>query len=195
MRFRTGSRALHAKTAKVLLVVSVVLFTLWAGVGVFLYLSPVDTTSTEADALLVLAPTDGRLEYAEQLMDQGYASTLVISVPPPEYLRDDDVPCNEARQYRVLCFEPDPVTTQGEARGLQQLAAANGWTSVNVVTDKSHAPRASILMSRCYPGEISMLPYQKDLPLLSFAYPTNSWAFEYAYETAAFAKVLLKRSC
>lgn len=195
MEFRTGTRNLRRKTVRAVAALGTVLVALWATGGLFFYLAPVGNERSHAAALLVLAPTDGRLEYAELLMEQGYADVLVISVPPPEYGVDDNVSCDQKRSYPVVCFQPYPVTTQGEARGLQLLASAYGWTRVNVVTDKSHAPRAGLLMARCFPGEVSMLSPQDDLPLMSLTQPRGSWAYRYIYETAAFVKMLLNPGC
>jgi hypothetical protein len=168
---------------------------LWAGVGLFLYVAPVTNTPRYADALLVLAPTKGRMGYAERLMDQGYASTLAISVPLPEDGNTDYAPCAEKRAYRIVCFQPDPVTTQGEARALQYLAGEYGWQSVDVITDHSHFTRARILLSRCYKGDLRMVPFRKALPILPFANSSESWAFVYTYETAAFVKVAFNQEC
>lgn len=195
MRLRTGTKNLRRKTVKAFAAVGTVLVALWAGAGLFLYLAPAENKRTHTAALLVLAPTDGRLEYAELLMDKGYADALVISVPPPEYGVDEDVSCDPNRSYPVMCFQPDPITTQGEARGLQRLVSEHGWTSITVVTDKSHAPRAGLLVARCFSGEVNLLSTPDDLPLVSLTQPRGSWAYRYTYETAAFVKMLLNPGC
>ena len=60
------------------------------------YLIVVDPTvnrTTRADAVVVLGPPteDGRLETALTLMNQGYASNLVISLNSPKQRRASDV--------------------------------------------------------------------------------------------------------
>lgn len=169
---------------------------LWAGAGLYFYQAPAENVPPYADAMFVLAPTNDRISYAERLMDQGYAGTLALSVPPGEDDNRDGLPCNEKRAYLIVCFQPSPVTTQGEARAVQQLATANGWNSVNVVTDQSHAPRAGLIIERCYKGQLSIVAYRKDdLPLLSLTTPRDSWAFAYTYETAAFTKAAINQEC
>lgn len=163
--------------------------------GLFFCLAQSTDSPTHADAIFVLAPTHGRITYAEELMDQGYGSTLAISVPRHEHGSKDYAPCAEKRAYRIVCFQPDPVTTQGEARALQRLTALYGWNSVSVVSDESHLPRARILMSRCYKGDLRMVAYQKNLPFVSLTDIGKSWMFVSVYETAAFVKVALNQDC
>lgn len=167
----------------------------WAAAGLFLYVAPATNAPRHADVLFVLAPPDDRMKYAEQLMAQGYADTLAISVPMDDDGNLSSSLCNEKRPYRVLCFEPDPVTTQGEARALQSLSREYGWKSANVLTVQFHVARARVLLERCYQGDLNMVAYWQKLPLLSFTNPGRSWAFHYAYETAAFVKVTLNQDC
>lgn len=167
---------------------------LLAAAGIFLFVAPVGDPRRQADVLLVLAPPGDRLGYAEALMEQGYAETLAISVP---FGKNDPASalCDEQRAYSIVCFNPDPVTTQGEARALRGLANEHGWTTANVVTDRSHIQRATVILKRCYEGDLSVTAYRQELPLLSFTNPRDSWAFRYAYELVAFVKVGLNQEC
>jgi uncharacterized SAM-binding protein YcdF (DUF218 family) len=168
--------------------------TLWAVTGVFLYVVPAVDAPRHADVLFVLAPQGDRTGYAEQLMDLGYAGTLAISAPQA---KDGSAAlCKEKRAYRIVCFDPDPVTTQGEARALQSLSKEYGWKSATVLTAQFHVTRARVLLQRCYKGELGMIAYRQELPLLVFPYlGRSSWAYHYAYETAAFVKVALNQDC
>jgi uncharacterized SAM-binding protein YcdF (DUF218 family) len=58
--------------------------------------------------------------------------------------------------YRVLCFEPKPYSTQGEARSVERLAREHRWTRVVVVTSSFHVTRAHLLVRRCYDGGLWM---------------------------------------
>lgn len=166
---------------------------LLALIGVPLYVLPAaDDHPGRADVLLVLAPTAGRMGYAENLMEQGYADMLAISAPLVEGGKEPAA-CNERRTYRVLCFNPEPVTTQGEARALGRLSAKYGWKSVDVLTAEFHVTRARVILERCYQGDMSMIAYRQDRPL--FAFTGNSWAYIYVYETAAFVKVAANQDC
>lgn len=145
-------------------------------VGLFLYVAPASDAPKHADVLFVLGPPDGRMKYAEQLMDQGYAGTIVVSVP----LNKDGNPsfdlCHERRASRIVCFSPDPFTTQGEARVLESLSQENGWNSADVLTAQFHISRARVMVQRCYKGDLSMVAYGHTLPLLSLTNPAGSWA-------------------
>jgi len=168
---------------------------LWAAAGVFLYVAPATDAPRHADVLFVLGPPDSRMTYAEQLMGQGYARTLAVSVPLDKQGTPDLALCNERRAYRIICFHPEPFTTQGEARALQRLSQENGWKSADVLTTQFHITRARVIVQRCYKGGLSMVAYRQDLPLVSFTNPTGTWAYQYAYQTAAFVKAALNEDC
>lgn len=166
----------------------------WIIAGVSVYAPGSEAAAKPADVLLVLAPPADRMGYAEQLMAQGYAHTLVVSVPLG---KNDPVSavCREKRAYPILCFAPSPVTTQGEARALRSLAAKYGWTSATVITGPSHVPRAQVLLQRCFKGTLDVVANHHPLPLISLMDPRQSWAFQYTYETAAFVKVAVNQDC
>lgn len=170
-------------------------FVVWLCLGVFLFVVPARDKPEQADVVLVLAPAYDRLAVAEQLMDEGYAKTLAVSSPPNDERKSAPAICHEARSYTVVCFDPVPVTTQGEAQALQRLAAVHGWRSANVVTSQYHVTRARVLLERCYEGEVFIVPHWQNMAILGFPSIKGSWAYHYAYETAAFAKVLLNPGC
>jgi uncharacterized SAM-binding protein YcdF (DUF218 family) len=74
---------------------------------------------------------------------------------------------------RVICFEPVPFSTRGEARAVARLARQHGWTHVVVVTSAFHVFRARMLFRRCYSGRLSMvgthIPWWQE---------PEEWAFE-----------------
>ena len=59
--------------------------------------------------------------------------------------------------YRVLCFDPHPYSTHGEAEAIARLARAHGWTRIDVVTSRYHVFRAGLLVRRCYHGHVAMI--------------------------------------
>lgn len=128
----------------------------------------VDAPRPEADALMVLGPADAKLAEAARLMGQGQARVLAVSdqdrrSPTPGTCRPQIVAELERLGWvpqepeHLLCFRPDPVTTQGEAMALQQLGAERGWDSVDLLAYPEHISRARILVDRCWNGEISYL--------------------------------------
>jgi len=61
--------------------------------------------------------------------------------------------CSGAKKVagvRVVCFQPSPFSTQGEARVVARLARQRGWKRVVVVTSTFHVTRARMLFARCY---------------------------------------------
>lgn len=160
----------------------------WLVAGVFLFVAPVTDDPSPASAVFVLAPaTDDRVERAEDMIARGYADTLAVSVPSSTEGIDPGI-CHEERPYRVLCFAPDPITTQGEGRALRELSNEYGWQSVNVVTANFHVARARIILQRCFAGDLRMVGYEANLS-------PPSWAYRFTYETAAFVKVAVNPEC
>lgn len=168
----------------------VVLLVAWVVATFFLIEAPAVDQPQQSDAVVVLAPAviTGRLDYATKLVSEGYGPVLVISTPdgmggnPPADI------CGANRPYRIICFEPEPATTQGEARAIQRLSDENGWQHITVVTDDSHVSRARTLIARCYTRELDVVAVGPNLS------PIN-WAYRFLYESAAFAKVAVEWGC
>jgi uncharacterized SAM-binding protein YcdF (DUF218 family) len=59
--------------------------------------------------------------------------------------------------FRVLCFDPKPYSTRGEARTIARLAQRHGWQRVDVVTSRYHVFRARIVIQRCYHRHLAMI--------------------------------------
>ncbi|WAH95922.1 YdcF family protein [Arthrobacter sp. MMS18-M83] len=167
----------------------------WGVAGIFLYVAPPSDEPEHADVVFVLGPPDNRISYAEQLMQQGYAPALAVSSPVGKDGKFEADICAAHRSYRIICFNPDPFTTQGEARALRDLSSQYGWKNANVLTAQFHVTRARVIMGRCYGGDLRMVAYRTGLPLLSLSNPKSSWAYEYVYQTAAFVKVAIHPDC
>ena len=168
---------------------------IWAVSGFFLYVAPAADNPRHADVLFVLGPPDQRMEYAQKLMEQGYAPVLAVSVPLAQDGRFDAEICSAHRPYRILCFHPEPFTTQGEARALRDLSAQYGWKSADVLTAQFHLARAQVIVERCYSGELGMVADRRRMPLVSVTNFHGSWLYQYIYQTAAFVKVALNPGC
>ena len=119
-----------------------------------------------SDAVIVLGPPDPtRVAYAEDLVyNQHVADTVVFSTPdaqpfdPPamvEYYTARSF-CAPREDVEVMCFKPDPSTTQGEAMKLRELAQQRGWDTVTAVTFTQHVSRSRMILERCYAGELRM---------------------------------------
>lgn len=189
----SGGKVRRKLVVRICRTFSAVMF-VWVFAGLFLYVWPQTDTPAAVDALFVLAPQGARTEQAEQLMEQGIADTLAISAP-----RDDaanDHLCKQKRTYRIICFDPEPVTTQGEARAIEAISNAYGWESVSVLTAQFHVTRSRILIQRCYKGRLVMIPFVQPMPIVKLPnVGESSWAYHYVYESAALVKVALRRAC
>ena len=138
-----------------------------------------------ADAIVVLGGDGDRLDLGLQLANDGRAPYLVLSLGLPW------VPpglCHgRAGRAEVICFQPDPDTTQGEARETSRLARQYGWKSIVLVTAQDQVWRAHLRFERCYSGRI----YGVASPL-----PWYRWPYAIAYQWAGtFKAETYQRSC
>ncbi|MWV48997.1 YdcF family protein [Rathayibacter sp. VKM Ac-2803] len=181
------------RSARRIAVVALIAIVVLVAVGVPVYVFPAtDAVPARADAVLVLGPpTRARTDLGRELVEEGVADTLLISVWASELAaapdESDVVACDEP-DMTVICFTAEPGTTQGEARALRDYADANGWDTVLVITQTPHITRARILMERCWGGTVLMESSGEPFTL-------GDWAYEYAYQTGAFAKVLVEQGC
>jgi hypothetical protein len=90
-------------------------------------------------------------------------------------------------RVRVICFDPSPSTTRGEAEFAGRLAARYRWHSIVLVAAAPQDTVARLRVGRCFSGKI----YVVNAPL-----PASEWPFEIAHEWAsAFKALFLQRSC
>lgn len=136
-------------------VVSVVVLAIVA-VDVRLFVVPTSDKPAHTDAIVVLGgPTfTDRLHAAIQLAERYPRTPLVVSTP-------GDVPCPDADDVPattpVICFRPNPSSTQGEAEAATRLAARHGWTSISVVTTADQVWRARLRFARCFAGGLRVI--------------------------------------
>jgi uncharacterized SAM-binding protein YcdF (DUF218 family) len=129
----------------------------WIAASMVLFLFPDEGAPVRADAVVVLSGTRGsRLAKALELMRDRVAPVLVISNDPQTPVREAIHLCRAGRgpTFRVICFEPDPDSTRGEARAVGTLARAHNWRSLVLVTSGFHVTRARMLFRRCYHGKL-----------------------------------------
>lgn len=160
----------------------------WITAGFWLFVMPAADSPQSSDVLFVLGPPDDRIGYAEELMEQGDAGTLAVSSPMDQAGRFTAPICQAARSYRIICFYPEPFTTQGEARALQSMSQQYDWSKASVLTAQHHITRARVIIDRCYMGDLRMIRYDTPLSLMT-------WAYLYVYQTAAFIKAALHPEC
>jgi uncharacterized SAM-binding protein YcdF (DUF218 family) len=85
----------------------------------------------------------------------------------------------------VTCETPVPFTTAGEARMLSAYARAHPVRDVVVLTFTPHVARTRYILAKCYGGGVQVVGVDEHLDLWG-------WAYQYAYQTAAFVKAWLE---
>ena len=149
-----------------------------------LFVWPAEGMPTRVGAIEMLAGPGNRLPVALQLAREHRAPILAVSqgrhgyggpCPPP-------VP-----GVKLICFDPSPGNTRGEAEFAGRLAKRYHVTSLVLVTIRAQDTRARILAGACFGGPV----YVVTAPL-----PLRSWPYQIAYEWGALIKaLLLGRAC
>jgi len=180
----------RARLARRLVAALLVLLLVWLVACFVLVVHPATDRPVHSDAILVLgSPTvDGRADEGVRLAEAGYAGTLVISIGWAKGRKRVPACADDNPRYRVICFQPDPTTTRGEAEELGRLARQHDWHSVLVVTSVYHTSRARLIVDRCMPGTVRMVATSARPSL-------RGWAYQFLYQTGGFGKALLHRSC
>lgn len=178
MHHRSIPRWRRAVIAAVALVVALVVAT------ALLLVWPAQGMPSRVDAIVMLAGPGERLPLAMQFARERRASVLVVSRGQHGY----GGPCPPATPgVKLICFEPDPGNTRGEAEFVGRLARKYGWHSVVLVTAREQDTRARIVMRRCFGGQVYVI---------AGSLPLSSWPYQVAYEWGALFKALvLYRSC
>ena len=120
-----------------------------------------------ADAIVVLSGDRKRLATGVRLFTRGVAPTLVISRDGRPW-QEVDALCAGPR---VVCFQADPYSTEGEARATARLERERRWQRIVVVTSRYHLRRARMLFDRCtgrrpevVAAKTTVLNYVVDVP-------------------------------
>jgi hypothetical protein len=144
-----------------------------------LFVWPTQGMPTHVSAIVMLAGPGDRLDTALQLARARRAPTLVVSRGHMGY----GGACPPKIPGRTLiCFDPSPSSTRGEAQFVGRLAKRYHWHSVVLVTTRAQDTRARIRVGRCFSGQI----YVVAVPL-----PFYDWPYEIAYEWGATFKALV----
>lgn len=153
-----------------------------ATAGLFIW--PDQGMSARVSAIVMLDSPGNSLNLALRLARQHRAPFLVVSLGTP----DSGPRCpRPIPEVKVICFNPAPVTTQGEAEYVGRLSRRYHWHSVAVVTITPQDSRARLRIERCFTGPV----YVVTMPIA-----LTSWPYEIAYEWGALVKALVvQRSC
>ncbi len=168
----------------------IALLVVLAGLGVTtarLFVWPQQGMSGRVDAIIMLDGQGDRLDTALKLARAHQAPMLVISRGTP-YSSHGYSGCGaQIPGVKVICFNPDPATTRGEARYIGQFAKRYRWHSIAVVATAPQDTVARLRIGRCFSGNI----YLVNAPL-----PPSQLPYAIAYEWGSTIKALiLQRSC
>jgi uncharacterized SAM-binding protein YcdF (DUF218 family) len=161
-----------------------------AGLGMVtarLFIWPQQGMPARVDAIVMLDGAGDRLDTALKLAREHRAPMLVISRGTPYSSHGVSGCASKIPGVRVICFNPDPATTRGEAEFAGRLAKRYRWHSIVLVTTTPQDTRARLRAERCFGGNV----YVITAPL-----PAAEWPGAIAYEWGATIKALfLQRSC
>jgi uncharacterized SAM-binding protein YcdF (DUF218 family) len=177
---RAGPRRVRRRVLAALAAV-VVAFSL---VTARLLVWPAQGMPARVSAIVMLAGPGNRLPVALELAREHRAPVLVVSRGWEGY----GGPCpSPVPGVKLICFDPDPGTTRGEAEALGRMARQFHWNSVVLVTTRTQDTRARVIAERCFSGST----YVVTAPL-----PLSSWPYQIAYGWGALFKALfVDRSC
>lgn len=172
------SRRRRVFAAAAALVAAVVL------VSARLFVWPAEGMPAHVSAIVMLAGPGDRLPVALRLAREHRAPMLVVSQGWQGY----GGPCpSPTPGVRLICFDPDPGNTRGEAQFVGRLAQRYHWHSVVLVTAREQDTRARIRMGRCFSGSIYVV---------AASLPLSNVPYQVAYEWGAlFKSLVLQRSC
>lgn len=181
-------------TRRLRLALAVLVLAGLVAVGVALPLVVVPETQPvpgDTDAVVLLAGGEGeRFRTAERVLPRGDADLLVVSHPEGAPWPAEWPGCGtRADGYDIVCVEPVPATTRGEARAIAELAAQERWQAITLLTSTPHVSRARMLFERCVDARIEVVDASAELGALG-------WVRAAAGELAALARDgLIQRGC
>jgi uncharacterized SAM-binding protein YcdF (DUF218 family) len=194
-QLRTRSRAsraagrtswAHSRIWRRALVAALVLLLAFAVATARILVWPARGMPSRADAIVMFAGPGNRLPVALQLAREHRAPVLVVSLGHLGY----GGPCpaaSSAPDVKIICFDPDPADTRGEAEFAARLARRYGWRSVVLVTIAAQATRARVIIRRCYSGAVYVVTASQ---------AWYEWPYQIAYGWGSlFKALLLERAC
>lgn len=171
---------------RTLAITALVLVAAFSAATARLFVCPATGMPARVDAIVMMDGPGYRLHTALGLAWQDRAPVLVVSRGSTFYGHGSSC-APPIPQVKVICFDPNPATTQGEAEFAGRLAKQYHWHSIALVTITPQDSRARLRMERCFSGHV----YVMTAPM-----PFYYWPYEIAYEWGATVKALtVNRSC
>ena len=164
---------------------------LWLMVAVQLFVNVDPSSVHRTDAVIMLGgAASERLPVAQRLQNELNAPVLVLSHTDTLGNAAADDVCSTATfpDPRLVCFRPSGMDTRSEADIIADLADANGWKSVTVVTSSYHVTRAGRLIGQCTTADVQMVASH---PALS----PGQWLRRFVIETGGLIDASLRPEC
>lgn len=147
---------------------------------------PQQSMPAHVDAIVMLNGPGDRLDTALDLAWGHRAPMIVISRGSP-YWGHGSVCAPKIPRVTVICLDPNPATTRGEAEFAGRLAARHHWRSIVIVAITPQDTVARMRVGRCFSGKV----YVVNSPL-----PKWQWPLLVIYEWGSLLKALsVQRSC
>lgn len=134
--------------------IAAALFAVLAGAataGVLLW--PRDDVVTAPVAVVVLGGAGAERTTLGRDLAAAHDAELVLSSSAQHFGAQLGLDCD----VEVVCVDPVPETTRGEARTVAALAAEQGWDRVTVTTSRHHTSRARLLFRQCMGERVSVV--------------------------------------
>jgi hypothetical protein len=151
-----------------------------------LFVWPQQGMPSRVDAIVMLNGSGNRLDTALSLAWAHRAPIVVIS-RGSQYWGHGSACAPKIPGVKVICFDPDPSTTRGEAEFAGLLAKRYRWQSIVLVAATPQDTRARLEVGRCFTGKIYVISAQL---------APSEWPYAITYEWGATIKaLLLHRNC
>jgi hypothetical protein len=189
---QTGRRAGHSKRwnyrrrRRYTLTTLVIVLAGLAAATAHWFVWPQQGMPTRVDAIVMLNGPGDRLDTALNLAWAHRAPMIVIS-RGSRYWGHGSVCAPKIPGVKVICFDPRPATTRGEAEFAGRLARQYHWRSVVLVAVAPQDTVARLRVGRCFSGKIYLVNARMTAP---------EWLYEIPYEWGSAVKALsVQRTC
>lgn len=150
-----------------------------------LFIWPATGMPSHVDAIVVLGGQGARVDLSLRLSGESRARYLVLSrglpwIPP-------GLCTGRNAEVTIICFQPQPDSTQGEAEFTERLARLYDWRSLVLVATPDQLWRAELRFKRCFPGQVYGV---------TTALPPGQWLYAVGYQWTATVKAeIVNRDC
>lgn len=146
-----------------------------------LFVWPVQGMPARVSAIVMMDGPGRLLGRTLRLARQHRPAFLVISLGTPDssYRCPRPIP-----GIRLICFNPRPASTAGEAEYVGRLTRRYHWRSVALVTITPQDTRARLRVERCFAGPVYVVTTPPD--------PSQTnWPYQLVYQWGALLKALI----